>query len=67
MENKFNKILDICLDKVCNKQQSIDGCLQKFPAYKEQLKPLLTAALETQNLFEALLPDTQKNKPHTKE
>ena len=50
MDNDFDKILDECIDRI-NRGESIEDCLADYPAYAEQLKPLLWAVLQTKDTY----------------
>lgn len=43
-ENKIEQILDECLELILIEGLSIEDCLQKYPAYEEELKTLLGTA-----------------------
>jgi hypothetical protein len=44
--NEFENILNECLDRLFN-GETIEACLNIYPQYADQLKPLLQTALET--------------------
>ncbi|MDH5696385.1 MAG: DUF4382 domain-containing protein [Dehalococcoidia bacterium] len=50
MKNRFDKIIDKCIDRI-NRGESIESCLNDFPEYSEALEPLLTAMLETKTAY----------------
>ena len=45
MNKRFDDILDICLDRIIMKGNSIEQCLQSYPEQAAELEPLLRAAL----------------------
>ena len=47
MKNKFDDILDICLDRIMVKGDTIEQCLATYPEQAAELEPLLRAALST--------------------
>lgn len=46
MNSDLNRILDDCLDRV-SRGEDMEPCLAAYPAYAEQLRPLLSAAMRT--------------------
>jgi hypothetical protein len=46
MKDNLDKILDECIDRI-NRGESIDACLADYPAYREEIRPLLSAMIET--------------------
>ena len=46
MKDNLDKILDECIDRI-NRGESIDACLADYPAYREEIYPLLSAMVET--------------------
>jgi hypothetical protein len=50
MNEKFDYIIDECLDRI-TRGQSVEACLDDYPEYSEQLKPLLQAILQTKNAY----------------
>ncbi len=47
---EFNDILDECLERLLVKGETIEQCLQSFPEYVGELKPLLEAAVVTRQI-----------------
>lgn len=47
---KLNNILDECLERLLIKGESIEQCLQSYPEYAEELKPLLDTILSAQGV-----------------
>jgi len=45
MKKKFDDILDICLDRIVVKGDTIEQCLESYPEEAMELEPLLRAAL----------------------
>jgi hypothetical protein len=45
MKKKFDDILDICLDRIMVKGDTIEQCLESYPEQAADLEPLLRAAL----------------------
>jgi hypothetical protein len=50
MKNNWDKILDECIDRI-NRGESIEGCLTDYAEYSEELRPLLSAMLETKTAY----------------
>ena len=50
MKNNWDKILDECIDRI-NRGESVEGCLTDYPEYREELRPLLSAMLETKTAY----------------
>ena len=46
---KFENVLDVCLDRVLLKNDSVEQCLKNYPEYAGRLKPLLETALAARN------------------
>lgn len=44
---ELDNVLEQCLERLLVEGESIEQCLQSFPAYQEELKPLLEMALAT--------------------
>lgn len=44
MNNNLETVLDTCVSQIESGQASIDECLERYPEYAAQLKPLLGAA-----------------------
>ena len=42
---EFDNILDECLESLLTEGATIEQCLQRFPKYADELKPLLETAL----------------------
>jgi Domain of unknown function (DUF5667) len=47
MKKNFDDILDICLDRIMVKGDTIEQCLESYPEQAAELDPLLRAALST--------------------
>ena len=47
MKKSFDDILDICLDRITVKGDSVEQCLESYPEQAAELEPLLRAALST--------------------
>ncbi len=47
--SEFDNILDECLERVLNKGETIEQCLEAYPGYAAELEPLLQTALETKD------------------
>ncbi len=47
MKNKFDDILDICLDRIMVRGDTIEQCLESYPGQAVELEPLLRAALSS--------------------
>ena len=47
MKKNFDDILDICLDRIMVKGDTIEQCLESYPEQAAELEPLLRAALST--------------------
>ncbi len=47
MKKNFDDILDICLDRIMVKGDTIEQCLEGYPKQAVELEPLLRAALST--------------------
>ncbi len=45
MSKEFDNILDECLERILAKGETVEQCLQSFPRYAEELKPLLETAV----------------------
>jgi hypothetical protein len=50
MADKFDKILDECIDRI-NQGESVEACLADYPEYAEQLEPLLQVMLQTNKAY----------------
>jgi hypothetical protein len=44
---ELDNVLEECLERLLNEGESLEQCLQSFPAYQEELEPLLEMALAT--------------------
>jgi len=51
MNKKFNDILDICLERIIFKGETVEKCLESYPTLSEELEPLLRAALSASDIF----------------
>ncbi len=49
MDNEFDKVLDLCLDRF-NRGESIEALLKEYPQYAAELEPLLRAVGETKTV-----------------
>ena len=47
---ELDNILDECLDRLMVKGETLEECLRHYPAYADELRPLLEAALVTSRL-----------------
>jgi hypothetical protein len=47
---EFDNILDECLERLLVRGETVEQCLQSFPMYADELKPLLETALTTRQL-----------------
>jgi len=56
MTNNFDKILDECIDRI-NRGQSLEACLNDYPEYAEQLRPLLQVMVTTKDTY-SFVPST---------
>lgn len=50
MNRSFDDILDACLDRITQKGDSIEQCLESYPEQAGTLEPLLRAALSVRNV-----------------
>jgi len=50
MKDNLDKILDECIDRI-NHGESLEACLTDYPEYTEELRPLLSAMLETKTAY----------------
>src|SRR5574341_1697436 len=46
----FERVLAYCLDAIQNENWSVADCLAKYPAYAQELAPLLQAAVQLRQL-----------------
>ncbi|MFC1951332.1 DUF4382 domain-containing protein [Chloroflexota bacterium] len=53
MSDKFEKILNECIDRV-NAGQTVEYCLAEYPDYADDLVPMLDAMFVTKNAFEVV-------------
>lgn len=47
---RFDDVLDECLERLLVKGETIEQCLQSFPEYSDELKPLLETALASRRI-----------------
>ncbi|MEA2008042.1 MAG: hypothetical protein U9O54_02895, partial [Chloroflexota bacterium] len=47
--NKFNNVLDECFRMMQKGHATLDSCLDQYPQYADDLRPLLEMALEIEN------------------
>ena len=59
MADKFDEILDICIDRI-NRGDSIEDCLADYPEYADELEPLLASMFSTKNAFSFVPQDSVK-------
>ena len=50
MDNKFEKILDECINRIGH-GESIKECLNDYPEYAKELEPLLNTFVQTKTAF----------------
>ena len=50
MRGNLDKILDECIDRI-NRGESVEACLTDYPECSEELRPLLSAMLETKTAY----------------
>ena len=50
MKDNLDKILDECIDRI-NRGESVEACLTDYPECSEELRPLLSAMLETKTAY----------------
>ena len=50
MRGNLDKILDECFDRI-NRGESVEACLTDYPECSEELRPLLSAMLETKTAY----------------
>jgi hypothetical protein len=62
MKDNLDKILDECIDRI-NRGESIDACLADYPAYREEIRPLLSAMIETKTAC-SFTPSTRAKSFH---
>lgn len=56
MKKSFDDILDICLERITVKGDSIEQCLESYPEQAAELEPLLRAASYTVGVSSAIEP-----------
>lgn len=56
MKRDFEEILDICLERITVKGDSIEQCLESYPEHASELEPLLRAALSFKEASSAIKP-----------
>jgi Domain of unknown function (DUF5667) len=59
MKNKFDDILDICLDRVMVRGDTIEQCLESYPEQAAELEPLLRAALSAAGASSRIEPSPE--------
>jgi hypothetical protein len=62
MKDRFDKIIDDCIDRI-NRGESIESCLSNFPEYSDTLKPLLSAMLRMKTAY-SFAPSAQARNLH---
>jgi hypothetical protein len=55
-QDELSRILDACLDQIANGSETVDTVVERYPKYKEQLKPALEAAQWLQSRSEVFNP-----------
>ena len=60
MKDKFDKILDECIDRI-NHGETVEACLTSYPEYSEELEPLLSAILDTKIAYSFIPSARAKN------
>jgi hypothetical protein len=63
--NNFEKILDICIDRL-NKGESIDACLASYPESASEIKPYLEAVIYAQKSIDNVPSTESKIKARAK-
>jgi hypothetical protein len=56
MKKEFDDILDICLDRILLKGDTIEQCLESYPERAAELEPLLRTALSTVKASSSIKP-----------
>ena len=51
MENDFDRILDLCIDRI-NRGESLQACLKDYPEHAKRLEPLLLTAQKTASVYD---------------
>jgi len=62
MKDRFNNILDECIDRI-NRGESIESCLKDFPEHRDALEPILSAMLKTKTAY-SFAPSVQAKNLH---
>ena len=62
MKDNLDKILDECIDRI-NRGESVDTCLNDYPIYREELRPLLHTMLDTKTIY-SFAPSEQAKSIH---
>jgi hypothetical protein len=60
MDKDIILILDECLDRVLLHGETIEQCLEQFPAHREELEPLLRLALDARSAAQISLDPTKR-------
>ena len=60
MNNEFNNIIDVCIDRI-NRGETIEACLKDYPEHVKELEPLSRAMTETQQSY-AFVPSADKKR-----
>ena len=60
MADKFDDILDICIDRI-NHGDSIEDCLATYSEYASELEPLLRSMLSTREAYTFVPRASAKN------
>jgi hypothetical protein len=55
-QDELSKILDSCLDQIASGSETVDTVVERYPKYRDQLKPALEAAAWLQNRSEVFNP-----------
>jgi len=50
-EREFNDILDKCLDRILIEGETVEQCLESYPALRDELEPLLLISVDTKAAF----------------
>jgi hypothetical protein len=56
MKRDFEEILDICLERITVKGDSIEQCLESYPEHASELEPVLRTALSFKEASSAIKP-----------
>ncbi|MBA7491840.1 hypothetical protein ES702_02388 [subsurface metagenome] len=62
MKDNLDKILDECIDRI-NRGESVEACLTDYPECSEELRPLLSAMLDTQSAY-SFTPSVRAKNSH---